>query len=55
MGPLIGVHRTVGSPGRRANAGADFDPLRPSVVQFFCCEILIRSRRRRVARSIAAP
>ena len=25
-GPLIGVHRTVGSPGRHASAEADFDP-----------------------------
>src|SRR6516164_3172842 len=26
MGPLFGVHRTVGSPGRHASAEADFDP-----------------------------
>jgi len=26
MGPLIGVHPTVGSPGRHASAEADFDP-----------------------------
>ena len=27
MGPLIGGHRTVGSPGRHASGQADFDPM----------------------------
>ena len=33
MGPLFGVHRTVGSPGRHASTEADFDPLPKSIVR----------------------
>jgi len=36
MGPLIGVHRTVGSPGRHASAKADFDPNRLFAQRLTC-------------------
>jgi hypothetical protein len=36
MGPLIGGHRTVGSPGRHASAEADFDPKRRFATVNYC-------------------